>query len=190
MVCTALLGAACSSSPAAVKKTATTTTAVHRAVTPKAKKPKGYIPGTYSNGSSVTGNTGSPITLPGGGEVPGVNPSAASTTTTAAGSAAPSGTTLTEPTFVATKTGLDRKRHLAPVIAKFRPLSSPVGGTVIISGKRLQHATAVSFDGLKGVISSNTSTKIRVVVPAGATNGPISVVTARGYATVPGFVIT
>ena len=92
--------------------------------------------------------------------------------------------------FVVTKTGLIRKRHLAPVIAKFRPLSSPVGGTVIITGKRLQHATAVSFDGLKGVISSNTSTKIRVVVPAGATNGPISVVTASGYATVPGFVIT
>src|ERR1700722_13407727 len=99
MVCTALLGAACSSSSAAVKKTATTAAAVHPAVTPKAKKPKGNIPGTYSNGSSVTGNTGSPITLPGGGTVPGVNPSAASTTTTAADSGASSGATVTKPTF-------------------------------------------------------------------------------------------
>ena len=61
---------------------------------------------------------------------------------------------------------------------------------MIIVGKRLQHATAVGFDGLKGVISSNTATKIRAVVPAGATNGPISVVTASGSATVPGFVVT
>ena len=191
LVCTALLGAACSSSPSAVKTTTTTTAAVlHPAVTPtKPKKPK-YIAGTYTNGGSVTGNTGSPITLPGGGTVPGVQSEGASTTTTAPGAAAPSVTSLTQPKYVVTKTGRVKRRHVAPVIAKFRPLSSPVGGTVIISGKRLQHATAVTFDGLKGVISSNTSTKIRVVVPAGATDGPISVVTSNGSATVAGFVIT
>ncbi len=190
MVCTALLGAACSSSPAAVKKT-TTTTAAHPAVTPKkAKKPLGYIPGTYTNGSSVTGNTGSAVTLPGGGAVPGVTSKGTSTTTTAAGATAPSVTTVTEPKFVVTKTGRVRRRHVSPVIAKFRPLSSPVGGTVIIVGKRLQHAVAVTFDGLKAVISSNTSTKIRAVVPPGATSGPISVVTNNGYATVAGFIIT
>jgi hypothetical protein len=191
VVCVGLLGAACSSSPAAVKKATTTTAAaVHPAVTPKKPKKLKYITGTYTNGGSVTGNTGSPITLPGGGTVPGVDSNGTSTTTTAAGATAPAVTSLTQPKYVVTKTGRIRKRHVTPVIAKFRPLSSPVGGTVIISGKRLQHATAVTFDGLKGVISANTSTKIRVVVPAGATNGPISVVTANGYATVPGFVIT
>jgi hypothetical protein len=73
--------------------------------------------------------------------------------------------------------------------SKFRPVSSPVGGTVMIVGKRLSHATAVAFDGIQATITSNSSTRIRAVVPTGATSGPICVVTDSGSATVSGFVV-
>ncbi len=191
---TALLGAACSTSPSAVKHTPTTkATVAHPVTAPKknAKKPT-YVAGTYSNGSSVTGNTGSAITLPGGGTIPGVGTTTiagATTTTTGSGTTTTGVTSTRTPQFVVTKTGRIRHRHTSPVIAKFRPPSSPVGGTVTIVGKRLSHATAVTFDGLQGTITSNSSTRIRAVVPAGATSGPISVVTSDGSATTRGFVV-
>jgi hypothetical protein len=48
----------------------------------------------------------------------------------------------------------------------------------------------VSFDGIQGAIKTNGSTRIKAVVPAGATSGPITVVTPYGSATVYGFVVT
>jgi hypothetical protein len=79
---------------------------------------------------------------------------------------------------------------MGPAIARFRPISSVNGGTVIIMGRRLAHATAVTFDGIQATISANGSTKIKAVVPPGATSGPITVVTPYGSATVYGFVVT
>jgi len=60
---------------------------------------------------------------------------------------------------------------------------------VIIYGKRLGHATVVSFDGLPATITFNSNGRIRAVVPTGATSGPISVVTTGGTATVAGFLV-
>jgi large repetitive protein len=79
---------------------------------------------------------------------------------------------------------------MGPVISKFRPISSLAGGTVVIVGKRLGHATQVSFDGLSAAIRANGTTRIKAVVPAGATSGPITVTTPYGTATVFGFVVT
>ena len=87
------------------------------------------------------------------------------------------------------RTGRVLHRHLAPTISKFRPQSSLVGATVVIFGKRLSNATSVAFDGIPATITSNSSTRIRAVVPIGATTGPISVVTVGGSATVSGFVV-
>jgi hypothetical protein len=69
-------------------------------------------------------------------------------------------------------------------------VSSPVGGIVTIVGRRLAHATVVSIDGIQATVKGNSSAKIRAVVPAGATSGPITVVTPYGSATVYGFVVT
>jgi hypothetical protein len=79
---------------------------------------------------------------------------------------------------------------MGPVIAKFRPISSPIGGTVVIVGKRLGHATQVSIDGLLATIQADGTTKIKAVVPQGATSGPITVTTPYGSTTVSGFVVT
>src|ERR1019366_10350594 len=93
---------------------------------------------------------------------------------------------VTTPQYRVSKTGRVLHGHLVPAISKFRPVSSPVGSTVVIVGKRLSHATAVAFDGIQATITSNSSTRIRAVVPAGATSGSISVITTSGSATVSG----
>ncbi len=199
----AVLAASCSASPAAVKapKKASVT---HPAAHHKAHKPK-VIVGVFGNGASITGNTGAGtntgqgLALPGTLDTPGAKSTAGDgkgTTTTISpsiaaiagmtGTTAPPGAT---PQYRITKTGRVLRRHLAPAISKFRPLSSPTGAVVVIFGKRLSHATAVAFDGIPATITSNTSTHIRAVVPAGATSGPISVVTDAGSVTVSGFVV-
>ncbi len=196
----AVLGASCSTSAptSALKQPKTphvsapssTATTISRSTT---------ITGVYGNGSSITGdsgpgtNTGQGLVLPGATSTTVVG-GVSTTITPSNPDIAALPTTGVTPTTAAryriTKGG--RKvliRHLSPIISKFRPPSSPVGATVIIVGKRLQHATAVAFDGIRATITLNTATRIRVVVPAGATSGPISVVTTSGSATVSGFVV-
>jgi hypothetical protein len=201
----AVLAASCSTSTSAVKQPKKPHVSHSTAHRTKAHKSKTVL-GVYGNGGSITGNTGAGtntgqgLALPGTLATPGGNsPTAAggTTTTTVAGSisdiAAMTGTTgvpgVTTPQFRVSKTGRVLHRHLVPAISKFRPVSSPVGSTVEIVGKRLSHATAVAFDGIQATITSNSSTRIRAVVPAGATSGPISVVTTSGSATVSGFVV-
>jgi hypothetical protein len=79
----------------------------------------------------------------------------------------------------------------APTITSLTPSSATVGSLVIITGDNFTGATAVSFNGvfvplgtgsLPG-FSIDSATQITVNVPAGATTGPISVVTPGGIAT-------
>lgn len=182
----ALVVASCSATPAAVthpkKAHVTHPSAIG---SKKAKKPRS-IAGTYANGSSITGNSGSGVVASG---TSGVQNTAGGVINMTGSTTLP-GTAPTEPQYRVTKTGRVLHRHLTPVIQTFRPESSPVGGTVVIVGKRLRHATAVAFDGIPATITSNTSTRIKAVVPSGATSGPISVITANGSATVSGYVVT
>ena len=55
-----------------------------------------------------------------------------------------------------------------------------------INGTNLDGATAVSFNGTSAVIGTNTPTSITTTVPAGATDGTISVTTPGGTDTSPG----
>jgi len=80
--------------------------------------------------------------------------------------------------------------NTGPVIGKYSPLSSPVGGTVTIGGRRLGSVTKVTFNGIPASVSLERPTKLKVVVPPGATTGPLTVTTPFGSDTIPGFVVT
>ncbi|WP_201987337.1 IPT/TIG domain-containing protein [Hymenobacter rubidus] len=78
-----------------------------------------------------------------------------------------------------------------PTIASFTPTSGPtgtttgsVGTTVIITGTNFTGATQVTFNGTAAPIYFvNSATQVTVLVPAGATTGPITVTTPSGTAT-------
>jgi hypothetical protein len=63
-----------------------------------------------------------------------------------------------------------------PAITGFAPTTGPGGTTVIIEGTGMENAS-VTFNGKAATIVSNTATRIRVKVPAGAGTGPIAVTT-------------
>ncbi len=56
-----------------------------------------------------------------------------------------------------------------------------MGTVVTIKGTNLSGATKVTFNGVKGTITSDTATKIKVKVPLRATTGKIEVVTATAF---------
>ena len=156
--------------------------------TPPSTTPSTTSPATGNTGTGNTGagNTGTGNT--GTGNTGTGNSGSAPTTTEAP---AVGGVTATSaPDYVITASGKLKIRHLGPAISRFKPTSSPAGGTVTIVGRRLAHATAVTFDGIQATVSANGSTKIKAAVPPGATSGPITVVTPYGSATVYGFVVT
>ncbi len=68
-----------------------------------------------------------------------------------------------------------------PTVKSFSPISGPVGTVVTITGKAFTGATKVQFNG-KSANSFTVSsyTKITTTVPAGATTGLITLVTAGG----------
>src|SRR5213593_2523531 len=70
-----------------------------------------------------------------------------------------------------------------PTITGFTPASGPVGTSVTISGTNFSGATAVRFNGVGATFMVNSATSIQATVPAGATTGPISVITPGGTAT-------
>ena len=70
----------------------------------------------------------------------------------------------------------------APTITSFTPSSGGVGSSVTVSGTNLTGTTAVSFNGTAATFQVVSATQITATVPAGASSGKISVVTAKGAA--------
>ncbi len=70
-----------------------------------------------------------------------------------------------------------------PTITTFTPATGPVGTTVKISGSNLENATNVKFNGKAATIKRDSANKVKVVVPAGATTGPITITTPVGSVT-------
>ena len=66
-----------------------------------------------------------------------------------------------------------------PVVSGFSPASGPVGTNVVVSGSNFSGVTGVQFNGKPATVWAVVSaSQISVVVPNGATTGPIRVLTA------------
>ena len=68
----------------------------------------------------------------------------------------------------------------APTITSFTPTCGAVGSTVTITGTNLSGATNVSFNGVNAAVTSNSATQIVATVPAGVSNGKISITNTGG----------
>ena len=73
--------------------------------------------------------------------------------------------------------------YLPPSLTSFSPAEGKTGSQVTLSGLHLSTATAVLFNGTPAVFSAYSAWTLLVTVPAGATTGPIQVVTPGGTAT-------
>lgn len=151
--------------------------AAGQAAAAKAAAARAATSTTVAAGNTGTGNTGtgSTTTVVGG----------VTTTVAPADAGVP---TTTTPVHI-TRTGRIKHRIITPVIDRLKPLQSYTGATVMIVGKRLQHVTTVAFDGIIAKVSFDSPTRIKAIVPVGATSGPISVITPNGTATIQGFSI-
>ncbi len=69
-----------------------------------------------------------------------------------------------------------------PFITSFSPTSGGIGTSVTIRGEALTNASSVSFNGVEATFRSRRGS-IAATVPAGATTGPIRVLTPGGTAT-------
>lgn len=69
-----------------------------------------------------------------------------------------------------------------PSISSFQPTGGVIGDPVQIRGARLTNPLAVDFNGASAPILSSSYNLIETHVPAGATTGPIRVVTSSGEA--------
>jgi DNA-binding beta-propeller fold protein YncE len=67
-----------------------------------------------------------------------------------------------------------------PTITYFSPASGQVGSVVTIKGTNLSDVTKVTFNGVKGTVTKDKATQIKVEVPSGAKTGKILVVTPSG----------
>ena len=84
-----------------------------------------------------------------------------------------------------------------PTITDFSPNTGGTGTMVTINGTNFISPSFVRFNGVNATFTVNSTTQIVASVPAGATNGPISVVTSSGTAvsatnflTSPSFIVT
>ncbi|RYY17047.1 MAG: hypothetical protein EOO36_10285, partial [Cytophagaceae bacterium] len=69
-------------------------------------------------------------------------------------------------------------------IVSFTPDNGPAGTSVVLTGRGFTSVSSVSFNGTAAPgFVVNSATQITVNVPAGATTGPVSVVTSAGTAT-------
>ncbi|WP_207428761.1 IPT/TIG domain-containing protein [Pedobacter sp. SYSU D00535] len=67
-----------------------------------------------------------------------------------------------------------------PVVSNFAPLSGSPGDIVTITGSYLDGVTSVKFGNTEAEIVSKTKTKLEVKVPAGDSNGFLTLVSAGG----------
>lgn len=70
----------------------------------------------------------------------------------------------------------------APTIASFTPTGGVENTTVVITGTNFTSVGAVTFNGTAANFTVNSATQITVQSPAGATTGPLRVVTPSGTA--------
>ena len=70
----------------------------------------------------------------------------------------------------------------APAVSGFSPAYGPANGSVVISGQYFTNVSTVSFNGTSASFTVDSPTQITATVPAGATTGPLSVVTSSGPA--------
>lgn len=106
------------------------------------------------------------------------------------GSGASGSIRVTNPSGTATKSGFTFIAGNLPVISSFSPASAAAGGEVDIRGSNLFNATAVSFGGIAArsfQLLQDSTVYIRAIVDTGST-GVLSVTTASGTATKPGFI--
>jgi N-acetylneuraminic acid mutarotase len=70
---------------------------------------------------------------------------------------------------------------IAPVITSFAPATAPVGAGVAIRGVNFKEVQSVRFNGIPATSISNEGTDLVIAaIPAGATSGPIQVITNSG----------
>ena len=67
-------------------------------------------------------------------------------------------------------------------LTSFKPLTGRVGVTVTIRGTHFTGATSVTFNGKPASFTVDRPRRIKAIVPAGATTGPITVTTPGGTA--------
>jgi hypothetical protein len=72
-----------------------------------------------------------------------------------------------------------------PVIMRVYPPAASPGQPVTILGKHLQGATSVTFNGIAGTVTFNHKRELVVIIPAGASSGPIEITTPGGSTTSP-----
>lgn len=81
---------------------------------------------------------------------------------------------------------------ISPTISSFTPTSGPLGGLVAITGAGFSPVLAgntVTLNGTSAQVLLATPTSLVVIVPSGATSGPIRVTTGRGSATGASFTV-
>jgi hypothetical protein len=71
----------------------------------------------------------------------------------------------------------------APTITSFTPVAGSTGDTVTINGAVLDNATSVRFGTIVAKIVANTTSQIKVLLPAGVVQAFITVTTAGGSST-------
>lgn len=76
-------------------------------------------------------------------------------------------------------------KDYTPGISSVKPAKAEVGDAVIIRGSHFTGITAVQFNGINAVFTVTSSKKIQATVPAGATTGSVSVLTATQTVTKP-----
>jgi cytochrome c peroxidase len=72
---------------------------------------------------------------------------------------------------------------VTPAVTSFAPASGGSGTSVTITGTNFTGATAVRFNGAPATFTVSNSGTVTTTVPAGATTGPITVITLDGTAT-------
>ncbi len=99
--------------------------------------------------------------------------------------AATSGTlSVTTPGGTVTSTAsFTVKPSPVPKVTSFRPTSGVVGASVTVYGSGLLGASLVSFNGAAATITKDAASSVKVLVPAGASSGPVSVTTPGGTVT-------
>jgi subtilisin-like proprotein convertase family protein len=70
-----------------------------------------------------------------------------------------------------------------PTLTGFTPATAAIGATLTLNGTKLGETTAVRFNGVNANFTVVSPTQLTVIVPPGATTGPILVVTPGGSVT-------